>query len=342
MFQITVTVTSPAGAEWVSASTWISVTSTLAVGAVTTSGTLTEGSAVTASATFTLKGFQTYKCSVDYGDGTSAVAGTVSGTTCKGPSHKYGRPGSFVVSVKVTGSAGDWGSSTKSLAIANVLPKITKFTVPSAAKAGSTVSVSATFTDPGTAEAYQAIWTWDDGNSTTIQLGVGVRSTTASHLYSKAGAYKVRLELSDGESVFYESFLAVYDPARTLVGSGTFASSAGSCDLTPKCGVASTATFSMSASYGKGATKPTVAFTLSVSGVKFVATAADWFTVTGRDGSIHGTGTVNGLSGYTFSLDALDGHPDSISILILDRQGNRVYGTSTGLMPLNCGSITIK
>ena len=32
-------------------------------------------------------------------------------------------------------------------------------------------------------------------------------------------------------------------------------------------GVASTATFSMSASYGKGATKPTVAFTLSVSGV---------------------------------------------------------------------------
>jgi len=109
--------------------------------------------------------------------------------------------------------------------------------------------------------------------------GLGGRRRTVLHHQSslrQVGTYSVNLALSDGTTVYYNSGIAVYDPARTLTGSGTFSSPAGSCTLSAKCAGASTGTFSLSASYAKGATKPTVAFSFSATGVTFTATSADW------------------------------------------------------------------
>jgi hypothetical protein len=172
-----------------------------------------------------------------------------------------------------------------------------------------------------------------------------VRTISGAHTYAKSGAYQVNLSVTDGtlddaNTVYYNSGIAVYDPARTVTGSGTFPSPAGSCKLTRQCGLESTGTFSLSASYAKGATKPTVCFKFSAAGVTFTATSADWFVAADGKAAIFGTGTLNGVSGYRYSLDLVDGTPDVIAITILDSKGNTVY-FNNGAPPLKTGSITI-
>ncbi|MGZ6315420.1 MAG: PKD domain-containing protein, partial [Candidatus Limnocylindrales bacterium] len=314
----------------------------LQVGAVSVSGTLTEGSWVAAAATFTPTGRQTYKCKVDYGDGTGAQTGTISGTTCKGPSHKYGRPGSFTITVTVTGSKGNAGSSTRAVEIANVMPVVTA-TLPTAAKVGTSVTLSASFTDPGTTETYQVIVDWGDGTRVPIQLGHG-RSFTASHTYTRAGGYGVVVEVSDDQMahvVTAASGIAVYDPARTLSGSGTFASPAGACTFSSKCAGASTATFSVTASYARGATKPTATFTFSAAGISFTATSFEWYTVMNGVGVLHGSGKLNGLSGYRFDVYTVDGAPDKVLVNIFDSNGNSIY-SNNDYTPLKTGWIVMR
>ena len=75
----------------------------------------TEGGSVTASATFTDPGVNDtpFTCTVDYGDGSGALAGTVSGNTCTGPAHVYSTIGGYTVTISVTdkdGSTGRTGS----------------------------------------------------------------------------------------------------------------------------------------------------------------------------------------------------------------------------------------
>ncbi len=326
-----------------SASKLIGVTPpTIAVGPVSVSGLTIEGSSVTAKAGFTPTGVtETYRCTVDYGDNLGTPAGTVFGNTCTGPKHALGRGGSSIVTISVYGSAGTYGVSSKTISVTNIGPTFGKVTIPPTVKLGMAVTVTGTFTDPGASETYQVTYTWDDGTTSSMQLAAGTRSFSASHTYAKPGAYSVNVALGDGDWVYYNSGVAVYDPARSVTGSGTFASPAGSCQLTQKCAGASTATFSMSASYAKGATKPTAKFTFSVFGLAFAATTVDWFIGVDGKAAMSGTGTVNGVAGYRFYLDAVDGAPDTLNVTIVDSHGNQIYWNN-GVTPLKTGSITVK
>jgi hypothetical protein len=73
--------------------------------------------------------------------------------------------------------------------------------------------------------------------------------------------------------------VAVYDPARSLTGSGTIASIAGACTLSSACSVAGTGTFSMSSKYPSGATKPAVSFSFSAPSFSFAASNPGWWLV---------------------------------------------------------------
>jgi PKD repeat protein len=344
-FVITVKVSAANGSSASSTASITVTTPPLALGTILIAGSAVEGSTVTASVTFTPIGSQTYKCSVDYGDGSGGQTGTVSGTTCKAPSHRYGRPGSFTVTASVTGSKGNSGTATKTIAVANVAPVYVTTSIPSTVKVGGAITASATFTDPGTSETYQAVWIWGDGTTSSAQLGATVRTMSASHTYNRAGLYTVNMELSDGVAgengtIYNNVDVAVYDPARTLSGSGTFASAAGSCQVTSKCGAASMASFSVSASYAKGATKPTAAFTFSVTGVTFVATSVDWFVGANGTALMTGSGKLNGECGYRFVFGAVDGQPDSMDLTIVNPKGIDVY--NVGPIALKTGSIVIK
>jgi predicted extracellular nuclease len=72
-----------------------------------------EGQGAVASATFSQpEAIDTYTCTVDYGDGTPVVAGTVTGSTCTGPSHEYATYGTYTVTVTVTDDRGRSGSAS--------------------------------------------------------------------------------------------------------------------------------------------------------------------------------------------------------------------------------------
>jgi hypothetical protein len=226
------------------------------------------------------------------------------------------------------------------------MPAFTKVSVPSAVKLGSSAVVSATFSDPGTSETYLVQLTWGDGTITTTTLASGLRTISGSHVYAKSGAYQFSMTLTDGtlddaNTVTYNSTIAVYDPARTVSGSGTLPSPAGSCTLTRQCSVASTGSFSLNASYAKGATVPTVSFKFTAAGVTFTATSADWFVAADGTAALFGTGTFNGVSGCRYVLDITDGQADAIAISIENPQGIGVY-FNNGVPPLKTGSITIK
>jgi uncharacterized protein len=74
-----------------------------------------KGNAVTASAAFSDAAGNLdapFTCTVDYGDGSGAQAGTVTANTCDSASHTYANIGSFTVTMSVTDKDGDTGSSS--------------------------------------------------------------------------------------------------------------------------------------------------------------------------------------------------------------------------------------
>jgi uncharacterized protein len=78
-----------------------------------------KGSAVTASAIFSDPGPNDapFTCTINYGDGSGDLAGTVSGNACAGPAHTYAAVGSYTVTVKVTDKDGDTGTNSVTHAV---------------------------------------------------------------------------------------------------------------------------------------------------------------------------------------------------------------------------------
>ncbi|HUZ02899.1 MAG TPA: PKD domain-containing protein [Thermomicrobiaceae bacterium] len=67
------------------------------------------------------------------------------------------------------------------------------------------VNVSATFSDPGTADGHVATWNWGDGStpttgSVTETVGSGAGCVAGTHTYAVPGVYTVTLTVSDGDS----------------------------------------------------------------------------------------------------------------------------------------------
>jgi hypothetical protein len=310
------------------------------VGTISAPSEVKEGATITASASFTPAGVAGYSCTVDYGDGLGPKPGTIAKSTCAGPSHKYGRAGTFTITIQVKDPAGAVGSASTTITVDNVTPTVSSFTVtPAAVKIGTCAKASLTFVDPGTTESYDVIFDWGDGTSTTLKLGSSVRSASSSHVYKKAGLYTVGLMLSDGAVVEWPASteVAVYDPARTLSGSGAVTPPADWCQPLVKCPY--TETISVTAKYASGATKPTVSLTYTQASFKFVATGANWFTGSSGVAWIDGTGKVNGVSGYRFRLGYFAGQPDSLQFQVWSSTGELVYNGGGSLKP---GEIKLK
>jgi hypothetical protein len=227
--------------------------------------------------------------------------------------------------------------------IADIMPTVTA-TLASTARVGSQVTLSGSFTDPGTTESYRVVVDWGDGTKVPVRLGPCGRSFTASHTYTRSGYFSVDVAVSEDQMVNASTAnlaIAIYDPTRTLTGSGTFVSPAGVCTLSSSCGIASTARFAVSASYARGATRPTTTFTLSAAGISFAATSSDWYVLTDDVGVLSGSGKLNGVNGYRFTVVTMDGAPDKILVSIFDPQGNTVYH-SYDYTPLKTGSIVMR
>jgi hypothetical protein len=99
-----------------------------------------------------------------------------------------------------------------------------------------------------------------------------------------------------------------YDPSGSFVtGGGTITSPVGSYVPTPT--LTGKANFGFVSKYQKGATAPDgqTEFQFQVANFNFHSELYQWLVVAGAKAQYKGTGTINGIAGYTFMLTATDG-----------------------------------
>jgi hypothetical protein len=102
--------------------------------------------------------------------------------------------------------------------------------------------------------------------------------------------------------------VVVYDPsAGFITGGGWLNIDPGS--YTGNLAASGRANFGFSSQYKKGATIPTgeTEFNFQMGNFNFHSEAYTWLVVSGYKAQYKGTGSVNGVSGYDFTLTAYDG-----------------------------------
>jgi hypothetical protein len=182
---------------------------------------------------------------------------------------------------------------------------------------GAPVTFLGTVADPGVQDTHTAIWTLASvtvAGAVTEQGGQG--SVSASYTFSQAGVYTVTLQVTDKDSGIGEAttidglpaYVVVYDPSAGYVtGHGWIDSPAGAYRADPS--LAGKATFGFVSKYEQGASTPTghTKFEFRAGGFSFHSDAYQWLVVSGAKAQYKGTGTINGVAGYSFLLTATDG-----------------------------------
>jgi pentapeptide MXKDX repeat protein len=147
----------------------------------------------------------------DFGDGDTGSGSTVD--------HIYADDGQYIVTLTVTDptGSGESNSQTTTATISNVAPTVNAGD-NQAVSAGDPVNVSATFSDPGSADTHTATIDWGDG---TVEPGTVDETTgtvSGSHAYLNDGSYTVTVTVTDddggsGDDTFTVTVVtAVSDP----------------------------------------------------------------------------------------------------------------------------------
>jgi hypothetical protein len=103
-------------------------------------------------------------------------------------------------------------------------------------------------------------------------------------------------------------YLVIFDPnAGFVTGGGWINSPAGA--YLANLSLVGKAHFGFNAKYKKGQSVPTgeTEFQFQVASLNFHSTAYQWLVVSGAKAQYKGTGTLNGVAGYSFMLTATDG-----------------------------------
>jgi PKD repeat protein len=234
----------------------------------------------------------------------------------------------------------------------NVAPVITNLIGPSdPLGVGTQVSLTASFSDPGSEDTHTAIWSWGDGstNSETING----HTVQGSHTYTSAGVYTVSLVVNDkdgGEGRADYRYVVVYDPSGGFVTGGGWINSPTGAYLNDPS-LTGKATFGFVSRYLKGANILTgnTQFVFHAADFVFQSSAYEWLVISGTKAQFKGSGTINGEGSYQFLLSAFDASPDHMRIKIWDTETEEVIydnkrgdgDSSDAATELGGGSITI-
>lgn len=177
---------------------------------------------------------------------------------------------------------------------------------------GSTLTVSASFTDADTADGHTASWTWGDGSpaqagKVTERTGTG--SVTGSHIYSTAGVYAVTLLVTDssGNSTEAKREIVVVDNSGGFVGGLGWVDSPKGAYL-KRPGISGRASFRFASVYQRGASTPSTGlqFRFPAANLTFEARQADWLVFNGDRAQFQGSGRLNGAGNYHFRVTAIN------------------------------------
>ena len=187
---------------------------------------------------------------------------------------------------------------------------------------GTTITFNASFTDPGTRDTHTALWSWDDGTTSTCPPNTsgctlnetnGSGTVTASHTFSAAGVYKITLTVTDDDGGSGESsyeYVVIFDPSAGFVtGGGWIMSPLGASTLYPTA--TGKANFGFVSKYRRGSNTPEgqTEFQFKAGDINFHSSAYDFgsLVVSGHKAQYKGSGALNGDPGYKFVLTAYDG-----------------------------------
>ncbi len=241
---------------------------------------------------------------------------------------------SQTVTITATDAWGGTSTTTFQLTVLNVAPMVT-ITEPTSGTLyplNSTVTVSASFTDPGLNDAPLS-WSinWDDGTTPASGTVAGTSGTcTASHTFTQAGVYTMTVAVADkdNDSGTATVMVVVCDPSAGFVTGGGWINSPAGANR-PDPALSGKVTFGFVSKYQKGAQVPTgqTEFQFHVANFNFHSDSYQWLVVAGAKAQYKGTGTVNGVPGYDFLLTATDGQlpggggVDKFRIKIWDASG---------------------
>jgi hypothetical protein len=223
--------------------------------------------------------------------------------------------GSYVVTLSATDKDDGEGTTSVTITVTNVDPTITGLdAVPNVMAVNNTTTVTATFTDPGTADTHTCTFSWDDGlpatNGTVSEAG-GSGSCTGTRTYTAAGVYAVTVTVTDddgGSAADTYEFVVVYDPSAGFVtGGGWINSPPGAYIANPS--LVGKANFGFVSKYKKGASLPdgSTEFQFKAGDLNFHSSSYQWLVVSGPKAQYKGVGTINGAGNYGFLLTATDG-----------------------------------
>ena len=172
-------------------------------GLAVTAGPVLEGATETLSATFVDPDTgDTHTASLDWGDGSAPQSvALLAGVTSFSPTHLYQDSGTYNATVKVADSGASTTPVTVVVTVANVGPTVTSanLSAPSIVEQES-VTVDATFIDPGVSDTFTLTMDWGDSTSWSTDLAAGSRAASASHQYLAAGPFVITVTVKDRDN----------------------------------------------------------------------------------------------------------------------------------------------
>src|SRR2546428_401631 len=158
-----------------------------------------EGASSALALTFAdVDALDTHTVSVAWGDGSTNDPTVLSaGVTAFEASHVYADTGTYSVVLTLADSAGHTVTANASVSPTNVPPVVGSLSLsPSSVVDHQTLTVSGSFTDPGTADTFTVTVEWGDGTSSTDSLAAGTRSFSATHAYNAAGPVTITVTVT--------------------------------------------------------------------------------------------------------------------------------------------------
>ena len=220
--------------------------------------------------------------------------------------------GEYTITLTASDGLNDPVAVNGTLTVSNVAPTVAVTDPPSGSVyvMGTTVTVTASITDPGSNDELSCAFDWDGGGAASNDVAAG-GVCSASNTFALAGVYTVAVTGSDddgGTSPPVNVVIVIYDPDSKVTGGGYLASPAGALAANPAA--MGQANFTLNPQYQNGATVPTgtAKFRFDAGGFLFESTSLEWLVVTQEsEGQLKGIGRINGVGSYGFLLTIFDG-----------------------------------
>jgi|GEM_PF-4378648 len=240
--------------------------------------------------------------------------------------------GVTTVTYTVEDHAGNTQQASFTVTVTNAAPQLTQIVAPTAPVAViHAVPVTLAFADDNLTGASIE---WGDGSSANYAPGPGSNTLAAGHTYAAPGLYALKVTLTDAcgaQAAGTYEYVMVNNPTDGFItGGGWINSPAGALAGTTFAGKAS---YGFNAKYNPatGVSSGSATFDFPAGALSFASNRIEWLVVADAKAWIKGTGTVNGVSGYSFQLSAVDSelngyrNMDTFRMQIWDQNGALVY-----------------